>query len=90
MCIRDRFYTDSVTKNGVVGKLLGLTIISSNSVTDGGAQIVIAKEACTWKSVAGLKVDTIVDSGIKTTIRAWEVGQIQVVNPDAICKITGI
>jgi len=85
-----QFYTDSVTKNGVVGKLLGLTIISSNSVTDGGAQIVIAKEACTWKSVAGLKVDTIVDSGIKTTIRAWEVGQIQVVNPDAICKITGI
>lgn len=85
-----QFYTDSVTKNGVVGKLLGLTVISSNSVLEGGAQVVIAKEACTWKSVVGLTVKTIEDPGIKTTIRAFEVGQMQVVNPDAICKITGV
>ena len=85
-----QFYTDSVTRNGVVGRLLGLTIISTNSVTVGGAQVVIAKEACTWKSVAGLTVKTIEDPGIKTTIRAWEVGQIQVVNTNAICKITGV
>ena len=85
-----QFYSDSVTRNGVVGKLLGLTVISSNSVTDGGAQIVVAKEAATWKSVVGLTVKTIYDPGIKYTIRAFEVGQIQITNPDAICKITGI
>lgn len=85
-----QFYTDSVTRNGVVGKIVGLTIISSNSITDGGAQIVVAKEACTWKSVTGLTVKTMVDAGVKYTIRAWEVGQIQVTNADAICKITGI
>lgn len=85
-----QFYTDNVTRNGVVGRLLGLTVISSNSITDGGAQVVIAKEALTWKSVVGLTVKTIDDPGIKTTVRAWEVGQVQVVNPDAICKITGI
>jgi len=85
-----QFYTDSVTKNGIVGRILGLTIISSNSVTDGGAQVVIAKEALTWKSVVGLTVKTIEDPGVKYTIRAFEVGQIQVVNPNAICKITGI
>ena len=85
-----QFYTDSVTRNGVVGKLLGLTVISSNSVTDGGAQVVIAKEALTWKQVAPLTVKTIDDPGVKTTIRAWEVGQIQVVNENAICKITGV
>ncbi len=85
-----QFYSDSVTRNGVVGRLLGLTVISSNSVTEGGAQVVIAKEALTWKSVVGLTVKTIDDPGIKTTIRAWEVGQIQVVNADAICKITGV
>ncbi len=85
-----QFYTDDVTRNGVVGKMLSLTIISSNSVTEGGAQIVIAKEACTWKSVVGLTVVTIDDPGIKTTIRAFEVGQIQVKNPDAICSITGV
>jgi len=85
-----QFYTDAVTRNGVVGKILGLTILSSNSITDGGAQVVVAKEACTWKSVVGLTVKTIEDPGIKYTIRAWEVGQIQVVNANAICKITGV
>ena len=85
-----QFYTDKVTRNGVVGSLLGLTVISSNSVTEGGAQIVIAKEALTWKSVVGLTVKTIDDPGVKKTIRAFEVGQVQVVNPDAICKITGV
>ena len=85
-----QFYTDNVTRNGVVGRLLGLTTISTNSITAGTAHIVIAKEACTWKSVVGLTVKTIDDPGIKTTIRAWEVGQIQIVNPDAICHITGV
>lgn len=85
-----QFYTDNVTKNGVVGMLLGLTVISTNAVIDGGAQIVVGKEACTWKSVAGLTVKTIEDPGVKTKIRAWEVGQIQVVNANAICSITGI
>ena len=85
-----QFYTDNVTRNGVVGNLLGLTVISSNSITEGGAQVVIAKEACTWKQVAPLTINTIDDPGIKQTIRAFEVGQLQVTNPDAICKITGI
>jgi len=85
-----QFYTDDVTKNGKVGKIVGLGIISTNSVTEGGAQVVIAKEACTWKQVVGLTVPVIDDPGIKTTIRAFEVGMIQINNPDAICKITGI
>ena len=85
-----QFYTDAVTRNGVIGQLLGLTVVSSNSVTEGGAQVVIAKEALTWKSVVGLVVKTIEDPGIKYTIRAFEVGQIQVINADAICKITGV
>ncbi|MEA1877258.1 MAG: hypothetical protein U9N86_10375 [Bacteroidota bacterium] len=85
-----QFWTSDATRNGKVGRIVGLTIISSNSVTEGGAQVVIGKEACTWKSVVGLNVKTIYDPGVKYTIRAFEVGQIQVVNPDAICKITGI
>lgn len=85
-----QFYTSDVTKNGVVGRALGLTWIVGNSVTEGGAQVVIGKEAMTWKSVAPLTVKTIDDPGIKQTIRAFEVGQLQVTNPDAICKITGV
>lgn len=85
-----QFYTDSVTRNGIIGRLLGLTLINSNSITEGGAQVVIGKEALTWKQVVGLTVKTMEDPGVKKTIRAWEVGQIQVPNPDAICSITGV
>lgn len=85
-----QFYTDEATRNGRIGRLLSQTLVSTNSVTVGGAQIVIAKEALTWKQVVGLTVKTIVDPGKSYKIRAWEVGQIQVPNPNAICKITGI
>jgi len=85
-----QFYSDAATRNGVIGRLLNLTVIKSNTVTEGGAQVVIAKEAMTWKSVIGLTVKTIDDPGIKTVIRAYEVGQIQVTNADAMCLITGV
>ena len=85
-----QFYTDAVTKNGVIGRMIGLTIIISNSITEGGAQVVIAKQALTWKSVIGLSVHSIVDPGIDHTIRAFQMGQVQVTDTNAICKITGI
>ncbi|MAH49109.1 hypothetical protein CMI37_25010 [Candidatus Pacearchaeota archaeon] len=83
-----QFYTDDVTRNGRVGKLLGLNVIVSNSVDADEAAIVIANEACTWKSAADLKVTSTEDAGVKWTIRAWEVGVAQVKNPNAICIIT--
>lgn len=85
-----QFYTSDVTKNGIVGRIVGLTIISTNSATENSAQVVVGKEACTWKSVVGLTIHTISDPGIKYTIRAFEVGQIQVTNPDAIANITPV
>jgi len=83
-----QFWTSDVTKNGKVGKLLGLTMVVSNNVTADEAMVVIAKEAITWKSAQGLTVKTIEDPGVKFTIRAYEVGTAQVKNPDAVCTIT--
>jgi len=83
-----QFYTSDVTKNGRVGRLLGLGVIVSNSVDADEAVVIIAKEAITWKTAADLRVHTTVDPGIKFTIRAWEVGVAQVKNPNAICVIT--
>lgn len=82
-----QFYTDSVTSNGTVGRLLGLNVLVSNSVTDDYAAVVIGQEACTWKTAAPLSVSTIEDTGIKYTIRAWEVGTAQLKNPEAVCLI---
>ena len=82
-----QFFTDDVTKNGKIGRFVGLTILVSNTVAASGALVVVGKEACTWKSVKPLTVETITEPGISKTIRAWEVGSIQVTNPDAVCKI---
>lgn len=83
-----QFYTDSATRNGRVGRLLGLTVVVSNNVTADQAMVVVAKECATWKQAAPLTVVSIRDPGVKTVIRAWEVGVLQVTNPNAICTIT--
>ena len=83
-----QFYTDDVTRNGVIGRMLGLTIIKSNNVTADFAMVGIAKECGTWKAAQPLTVVTIDDPGIKKTIRAFELGVTQLINPEAICLIT--
>jgi len=83
-----QFYTSDVTRNGIVGRLLGLTVIVSNSVTADKALIAIAKECANWKEAIGLTVVTMTDPGVKHTIRAFEIGVTQLVNPEAVCLIT--
>jgi len=83
-----QFWTSDVTKNGKVGRLVGLNVKVSNSVTDDEAIVMIPKTSGTWKQAHALTTNTINDPGIKLTIRAWEVGVTQITNPDAICKIS--
>jgi hypothetical protein len=82
------FKMADVVANGVVGQICGLKIIVSNVVTTDTVLVVIAKECGTWKSAAGLTTHTIKDPGIKTTIRAYEMGVCQATTPNAICSIT--
>ena len=83
-----QFWTSDVTKNGKVGRMCGLTVKVSNSVTADEAMVMVPKIAGTWKQVSALTVKSIEDPGIKWTIRAWELGVTQVTNPNACCKIT--
>lgn len=85
------FKTADVISNGVVGQLVGLKIMVTEALevtTPDVCYLVKGKEALTWKEVVALTVMTIEDPGIKKTIRAWELGQCQMVVPDAVCKIT--
>lgn len=82
------FKSADVVANGVVGQICGLKIIVSNVVTADEALVVIAKECGTWKSASPLTVFTIVDKGVKYTIRAYEMGVCQCTTPNAICKIS--
>jgi len=83
-----QFYTSDVTKNGRVGRLLGLQVVVSNSVTADYALVCVAKECATWKEAHPLSVVSVEDQAIKTTIRAWEVGVTQLTNPEAVCLIS--
>lgn len=83
-----QFWTSDVTKNGRVGKILGLNIIVSNSVTADEAIVIIAKEAVTWKEAKALTTITQYEPGKHYLIRSWEVGAVQVTNGQAICKLT--
>lgn len=78
----------SAVENGQVARLVGLTIMVSETVTTDQAYVLISKEALTWKQASALTVKTIEDPGKSTTIRAWERGVPQMVVPNAACKIT--
>lgn len=83
-----QFYTSDVTRNGKVGFLLGLQVLVSNNVTADYAAVVVGKLAATWKQLDALQTKTIEDAGIGVTIRSWEIGVAQLVNPNAVCLIT--
>jgi hypothetical protein len=88
--INNPTFKSGVLENGVVGELCGLKIKVTEALefgTPDKAYVVIAKEALTWKTVVPLTTMTITDAGIKKTIRAWELGQVQCVVPNAIARI---
>lgn len=82
------FKTADVVSNGVVGQIAGLKIIVSNTVTADEALLVIGQRAATWKSAVALSSAVIENKGVDFTIRSWEIGQVQVTDPEAIHKIT--
>jgi len=82
------FKTADVVSNGVVGQIAGLNIIVSNVVTADEALLVIGQRAATWKSAKPLSSTVIENEGIDFVIRSWEIGQVQVTDPEAIHKIT--
>lgn len=81
-------YESGVMGNGQQGKILGLTIVVSETVTADTAYVLVARQGMVWKQAEALKVKTIVDEGKSTTIRAWERGVFQLQAPNEVCKLT--
>ena len=82
-----QFYTDSVTKNGTVGRICGLTVKVSKSITNDYAMVIVGKLAAKWFEVQGLTSKRIEDPGKSWTIRAWEMGVCGLIHPLAVCLI---
>ena len=82
-----QFYTDAVTRNGKVGKLLGLDVIVSVNVTADFALVGVMKECANWKAAVNLTTVSIENPGINWKIRSWEIGVTQLTNPLSLCLI---
>ena len=75
--------------NGVVGNLVGITIVVSNSVTVSQALLVVPKRCGTWKELVPLTTITKEDAGKNLLVRSWEYGVTEVTDPKCIVVFKG-
>lgn len=78
---------NDVASNGRVGKLVGIDLIQSNSVTASFALVVVPKICATWKELVPLTTDITTDPYKSVRIRSVEQGVCQLTDPKAVCLI---
>ena len=78
--------TDIVT-NGNIGRIAGVTIIESNSVTASYALVVKPKTCATWKELVSLRSTTVDDPYKSLKIRVVEEGVLELTDPLAVVLI---
>lgn len=78
----------ALMQNGKLGRLLGLDVVVSNSVTADYALVGQKKICGTYRIAEALKTHTEIEPGIKWVIRAWEIGTAFVTDPKALCLLT--
>lgn len=79
---------NTVGKNGNAGRVVGLTVLVTNSMTADKALVLVGQECGTYQVVDEFKVVSIEDAGVKWTIRAWEIGITQLISPKAVTLLT--
>lgn len=79
-----------IIKNGLLAGLVGLSIYVTPVVTNDKVLVGMAKKCGTWKIAQALTVDVIIDPQKKYTIRASEIGVMQLTDPDAVCLLTNV
>ncbi len=77
-----------VAKNGKIGRLAGINLVLSNSVTASFALVVVPKICGTWKEAVPLRTETITDPFKSVKIRVVEMGVTQLTDPRAVCLIS--
>jgi hypothetical protein len=84
-----QFYTDGVTRNGVVGKIADFTIIESNAMTENTVLFCISQTAMSWYEAQPLKTTMKEEAGETITIKAFQMGVPVLINNNAAYKLTG-
>jgi len=79
---------NQVATNGVQGKVAGITLVVSNSVTASYALVCVPKRCATWKELVPLRTTTKEDPYKSMTIRSVEMGVTQLTDPEACVLLT--
>jgi len=78
---------ENMANNGKVGKLAGIQLVVSNSVTASFALVVVPKVVGNWKESVGLRSDLKKEAFKGTRIRVVEMGVAQLTDPEAAVLI---
>ena len=76
-----------IAKNGSFGKVAGVTIVESNSVTASFALVVKPKTCATYKELVSLRSTTVEDPYRSLKIRVVEEGVVELTDPKAVVLI---
>lgn len=80
---------EKIADNGRAGKVAGIQLVESNSVTASYALVVVPKRCATWKQMLPLSTDVVERKFKDTTITACEMGVTQLTDPKAVVLIKG-
>ncbi len=84
-----QFYTDTVTKNGVVGKIADFQIIESNAMTENTILFCISQTAMSLYEAAGISTTMKEEPGETISITSFSMSVPVLVNNNAAYKLTG-
>ena len=84
-----QFYTDTVTKNGVVGKIADFDIIESNAMTENTILFCISQTAMSLYEAAGITTHITEEPGETMTIKSFSMSVPVLINNNAAYKLTG-
>jgi len=83
------FYTDGVSRNGMVGQIAGFDIIESNAMTVNTVLFCIAKTAMSLYEAQGITTKVTIEEGETYTIKAFNMNVPVLINNNAAYKLTG-
>ena len=84
-----QFYTDGVTRNGVVGKIADFNIIESNAMTENTVLFCISQTAMSLYEAQGITTKMTEEEGETITIKAFNMNVPVLINNNAAYKLTG-
>lgn len=84
-----QFYTDGVTKNGMVGKIADFSIIESNAMTENTVLFCISQTAMSLYEAQGITTKFTEEAGETISIKAFLMSVPVLINNNAAYKLTG-